>query len=54
MIDLGKYSETVLVSYAVSILLLALLIWITFAQSKSAKKALLAEEARNAKANENA
>lgn len=37
MVSLGQYADTVLSAYAVSILLLGLLVWISLRQAKRAK-----------------
>ncbi|MBU3261243.1 MULTISPECIES: heme exporter protein CcmD [Roseovarius] len=40
MPDLGKYAEAVLSSYAVSIALLAVLVWMSLRRAKRVKKQL--------------
>lgn len=40
MPDLGKYAEAVLSSYAVSIALLAVLVWMSLQRAKRVKKQL--------------
>lgn len=47
MPDLGKYADSVLLSYAVSLILLAGLCLSTWRQSKRAKRALAKEEQKN-------
>ncbi|MGJ8584836.1 MAG: heme exporter protein CcmD [Marinosulfonomonas sp.] len=49
MPDLGKYAFEVLLAYAATIAILAVLIAATWAQSRSTKAALKAAEARNKK-----
>ena len=40
MFELDKYADTVLTAYAVSILLLGVLVWTTLSKSKKIKNAL--------------
>ncbi len=40
MPDLGKYAETVLSAYAISLLLLVLLVWLSFRRSRRIKAEL--------------
>ncbi|WP_297768486.1 heme exporter protein CcmD [uncultured Roseovarius sp.] len=40
MPDLGKYADAVLSSYAVSLVLLALIVWLSLRRSKRIKKEL--------------
>tara|TARA_B110001450_G_scaffold97794_1_gene92781 strand:- start:28 stop:183 length:156 start_codon:yes stop_codon:yes gene_type:complete len=44
MFELDKYTDTVLTAYAVSILLLGILIWVTLSKSKKIKNALNSQE----------
>lgn len=44
MFELDKYTDTVLMAYAVSILLLCILIWATLSKSKKIKNALNSQE----------
>lgn len=46
MIDLGKYAETVLSAYAITLVLLAAIILITWRKSAQAKRRLQEIEAR--------
>ncbi|GAA3872610.1 heme exporter protein CcmD [Celeribacter arenosi] len=46
MPDLGKYATDVYAAYAISLLLLAGLIWRTIARARAVKKQLAAAEAR--------
>ena len=50
MFELDKYADTVLTAYAVSILLLGVLVWTTLSKSKKIKNALNSQEN---KSNEN-
>ncbi len=45
-LDMGKYATEVLLSYAGTLIPLALVIWITWAQYRRAARALSAAEAR--------
>jgi heme exporter protein D len=47
MFGLDKYTDTVLLAYAVSIALLGALVWITLAKSKRIKRELDAQEQRS-------
>ncbi len=49
MPDLGKYTDTVLLAYIVSLSLLAGFCALTWMQSRRAKRRLAAEEARHGK-----
>jgi heme exporter protein CcmD len=44
MFELDKYADTVLTAYAVSILLLGVLVWTTLSKSKKIKNALNSQE----------
>ncbi len=46
MPDLGKYGVEVLSAYAVTVLLLVGLVWMTLARSRAVRRALDAAEAR--------
>ncbi|WP_417269638.1 heme exporter protein CcmD [Celeribacter sp.] len=48
MPDLGKYAGDVFAAYGISLLLLALLIWRSWARSRAVKKRLKDAEARKA------
>lgn len=47
MIDLGKHTVPVLSAYAISLVLLGALIWLTLVQFKRAKKRLAEVESRH-------
>jgi heme exporter protein CcmD len=47
--DLGKYTDTVLLAYIISLTLLGGFCLLTWMQSRRAKKRLAAEEARHGK-----
>jgi len=49
MPDLGKYADTVFLSYLISFVCLAGLTALTWQQSRRSKRILAAEEARNGK-----
>ena len=44
MPDLGKYAVEVMSAYAVSLMLLALLVWVSVARGRRARSALLQAE----------
>ena len=46
MPDLGKYADTVLSAYAVTILLLVALVWLSLRRAAKVRRALEAQEAR--------
>lgn len=46
MMELGKYTVSVLLSYGVSLLLLALLIWQSLARNARARRALEQQEGK--------
>ncbi|MFV0409157.1 MAG: heme exporter protein CcmD [Paracoccus sp. (in: a-proteobacteria)] len=45
MIELGKYTQSILIAYGVSLILLALLIWQSLARNAKVRRALEAQEA---------
>jgi len=47
MFELDKYANTVLTAYAVSMLLLGVLIWLTLYKSKKIKNALNSQETQS-------
>ena len=47
MFELDKYANTVLTAYAVSMILLGVLIWLTLSKSKKIKNALNSQETQS-------